>query len=129
MIFRKLLFYCLGLSTLIFFSKCSSNIEGTYVANHGIGYDTLQIYPDNKFVRIYYDPNYTLNSRCFSDSGTWEYEGGGICFNDWIDRSGTEHIGGSEKIIFITDVRKSFLNNEVKIIINYDLDYYYLKQK
>lgn len=130
MILRKCFFPCLILIALIALAGCSSNLEGVYVANHNAGYDTLKIFSDNKFIRKFYDENYKLNSQIFSDTGTWKYEGGRIYFNDWIDRNeGVEHLIGHGKVVFITDVKKSFFSDEVKLMIDYDRDYYYLKQK
>ena len=128
MILKKYLFSYLAFTALIVFTGCGSNLEDVYVANFNTG-DTVKILPDNKFIRIYYDPNYKLNSQIFADTGTWKYEGGRISFINWIDRSGTEHTETGKKIVFITDAKKSFFSNEVKLMIDYDKDYYYKKQK
>lgn len=112
--------------TLIILAGCRNDIEGVYVANYYEG-DTVKIYPDNKYVRIYYDQSYKLNSKVYADTGKWKYEGGRICFYDWLDREESTNLKG--KFIFETDIKKNFFNDEIKIMIDYDMNYYYLKQK
>ena len=120
----------LALVVLITFSGCGNNLEGIYVANHHFGYDTLKIYSDNKFIRVFYDESYKRNSQIFSDTGTWKYDGDRVYFNDWVDRNeGVEHLIGHGKVVFITDVKKKYFCNETKLMIDYDNDYCYLKKK
>lgn len=115
--------------TLIILAGCRNDIEGVYVANYYEG-DTVKIYPDNKYVRIYYDQSYKLNSKVYADTGYWEYKSGSIYFHDWIDRDErVERLVGHGKIIMGMDLKKSFLSDEIKLMIDYDMNYYYLKQK
>lgn len=104
-------------------AACSS-VEGTYAANHLTGYDTLKIFSNNKYERIYFTPD---KSHSYADTGTWKTSNGRIEFYNWIDRSGTNHFYGKGPIVFGTDVKKSFFSSEVKLPVNYDLEYDYIK--
>lgn len=102
-----------------------NNIEGTYVANHNDGNDTLKIF-SNKFIRIYHPAD---KSQIFVDTGKWEIADGHIYFTDWKKRSdATDRSSSGEKINYGTDVNRSFFSGTTKIVINYDLEYYYIKK-
>ena len=128
MILKKGFSICFSFVVLILLAGCRNNIEGVSVSNTNIG-DTIKILSNNRWVRIYYDPSYKLNSKIFADSGKWEYESGRIHLRDWIDRDGLQHMEGEGKVIFGTDIKKSFFSGETKLMVNYDMNYYYLKQK
>ena len=129
MIFKKYFSLWLTFTSLIVFTGCVNDLEGVYVANHNVGNDTLKIYSGYRYVRIFYDASYKLNDEFFIDSGIWNKDNGTIYFRDWVDRSGTGHSETGKKIIFGAEIRKKYFSDEIKLMINYDLDYYYLKQK
>jgi len=117
--------------TYIYLLVCCSlltactNIEGTYVANHNDGNDTLKIYSD-KFVRIY---RTTDKLQTFVDTGKWEVTDGHINFSNWKKRSeATDRSSSGEKIYYGIDVDRSFFSGKTKLVINYDLEYYYIKK-
>lgn len=118
----KTYIYVLGCCCLL--AACN-NIEGTYVANHNDGNDTLKIYSD-KFVRAYYPAD---KSQVYLDTGKWEMSDGHIYFIDWKKRSdATDRSSNGEKIHYGTDVDRSWFGGKTKLVINYDLEYYYIKQ-
>ncbi|MCX6186665.1 MAG: hypothetical protein NTU43_06660 [Bacteroidetes bacterium] len=103
-----------------------TNIEGTYVANHQLGYDTVKIFINNKYERKYHTRD---KSQSYTDTGSWKTSKGRIDFYDWIDRNGINNFEGKGSIVFGTEISKSFFSNEIKLPINYDLEYYYVKVK
>ncbi len=103
-----------------------SGIEGNYVTNHQDGYDTLKIY-SYKFVHVYHSPDKT---ESYADTGTWEMHNSRINFRDWVERSEMERTKlYGRKIIFGTDIDRSWFNRDVKIWISYDREEYYIKQR
>ncbi|MFT4645394.1 MAG: hypothetical protein ACI8ZX_001810 [Planctomycetota bacterium] len=106
------------------FTACN-NVEGTYVANHNDGSDTLVIYSD-KFVRTYYPID---KLQAYSDTGKWDVSNGHITFSNWKERSkAVSRKTTGRSINYGIDVSRSLLSGETKLIINYDLEYYYIKK-
>lgn len=102
-----------------------NNIEGTYVANHNDGNDTLRIYSD-KYVRIYYPAD---KLKVYSDTGEWETKDNHIIFDNWKNRSNvSDRSSNGEAQYYIIDVDRSWFGGKTKLVINYDLEYYYIKQ-
>ena len=107
---------------------CGKNICGVYVAHdNSNNYDTLKIYSNQKYTRIYRDYSDDLNHKIYVDTGTWNLKDNTICFLNWIDRSGREHFAGKGEMIFCTDIKTSLFNRKTEQLINGDLDYYYDK--
>ncbi|HXT83266.1 MAG TPA: hypothetical protein VN704_02875 [Verrucomicrobiae bacterium] len=119
---KELLIFC----CLIVLSGCMNeqSLIGVYTANYKFGIDTLHLYKDHTFKQ-----NFTANSRqSYSNEGTWKFTSGNrIQLYDYI--SYIQPIAGKfEKTsIWDSECRKSF-SGEVSIVINDDLDYYYIKQ-
>jgi hypothetical protein len=101
-----------------------NRVIGTYVANHGFGTDTLKILSNHKYIRICYPPN---NSSHYRDTGTWDIEDGTITFRGWHGRN---ELNGSfdGDAIWGADLDRSFYIGNLRLPINLDMGYYYIKQ-
>lgn len=123
-------------SILLFvFSSCSpdkSEISGIYVAkNFKESIDTLIIYDKGDYYRSVYDKN---NFKLiFRNNSQWNYVKGELVFSDFLLNSDElkfyNHEVNYENSLLKNHlpIRKGFSN--IKIIINEDLNYYYLKEK
>jgi len=115
-----LCFFCL-------LQSCTG-IEGTYVANYHIGTDTVKIFSNHKYAKICYPSNAPKDKIHFIDSGTWSVTNGAINFRDWVDRNGMFHSYDDGPSIFVADIKRNYFTGGIKLLIDYDKEYYYIKQ-
>ena len=100
------------------------NISGVYIANDGIGTDTLRIFTNHTYIRICYPTNDSIH---YIDTGKWEVSNGNISFYNWHDRNGRyqPYLNGS--FIFGTEMDRSWLIGRRRLLIDDDMGYYYIK--
>ena len=123
---RKYFLYVLLFVLLSGVWASCNQVTGVYVASHGIGTDTLKILSDQKYIRICCPPN---DNHCYIDTGTWEISEGRIDFMNWNTRIvEIEHSSNDKDVIWGTFLDRPFYIGKMRLPINLDLDYYYIKQ-
>lgn len=120
---RKLLYGLLLVAVFVTWVACN-RVAGVYVANHGIGTDTLNIYSNHTYVRVCYPPN---DSNHYRDTGTWETSDGTIWFRNWRGRNQLNGFFDGDAI-WGADLDRSFFVGRMRLPINLDMGYYYIKQ-
>jgi len=120
---------------LLFLILCSCNrekIEGLYVGkNFTTNIDSIQIMSNGVYSRIIYDNN---GSLIFKNKGTYIKHNSDIEFNDFLLnandiklREGFKY--NTEDLINASLNLDVNLLGEMKLFVDYDLNYYYLKIK
>jgi hypothetical protein len=105
-----------------------NNIPGTYVANYKAGTDTLKIFNDNRYARVCY-PNAPKDIEHTVDSGTWSISKGEIYFRNWCNRTdAADHSEETQPGIRISEFDRNYFIGKLRIAIDYDMGYYYVKQ-
>ncbi len=117
----------------LFIISCKSNeqnIQGVYVGkNYTLTVDSIKIMPNGIHERIIYDNKSKL---IFKNKGTYKKYESYIAFNDFLLNSNDLKAGVK---YYSDDLINASLNLEIshlgslKLIVDYDLDYYYLKIK
>jgi hypothetical protein len=105
-----------------------SMVIGVYLANHDKGVDMLLLRSDSTFYRTYT----TINGDQFSDSGTWEFLEG---YTSRINFDGFRYIFDVQDVDKInvtitswsTFFQKPIIGGKIKIAINEDEGYWYIK--
>lgn len=99
--------------------------EGTYVANHMSGHDTLTIKHDGTYRHMFHTYD---NGKVFVDVGNWKMKHGSIMFYSWVDRIGLSGRKDAVKVLFITELESGVLSCSTKVMLDYDRDLYFLKE-
>lgn len=127
---NKLLFIFL-LNSITIFSGCSGEIDiktviGNYVANHQKGTDTLELRPDGTYNYQYIFPD----GGEIKISNKWEFNNSDgkpiITFHKFI--FGLPGYGSKDPGFWIVEVKRT-LTGDLRLVIDPDLNYYYIKQK
>lgn len=130
---RLLIGSCIAISLL--FIMCNSNvrkIEGLYVGkNFTQNIDSIQIMPNGVYKRIVYNNEGKL---IFKNKSTYKKYDSYVEFNDFLLNTNDLKVRDSLKYNS-DDLTNASLNldvsflGKIKLIVDYDLDYYYLKIK
>lgn len=116
------LLLCIGCTT------GKSNIEGIYVSkNYNTNVDSIFIMPNGIYKRIIYNNNREL---IFQNKGTYRKYESYISFDDFLLNSNNLNIKSnynSDDLMNVSLNIENSLFENLKLIENYDLNYYYLK--
>ena len=124
---KKIYILLVVISILIIWVLSCCRITGRYIRNYGTGTDTLNILSNHKYVRISY-PNGPNSSKHYIDTGTWEKSDGAITFRDWIGRNDEYSSQEEGPYILGADIHRNFFTGSIKLMLDYDKDYYYQKK-
>jgi hypothetical protein len=104
-----------------------SMVVGIYYANHKKGVDSLEVKTDGTYEYHYKAPD----GKEFRNTNRWEFEySEGKPMITFLDFTFALPGYGSKKPGFwIVEVQKSFWGSKLRLCIDPDLNYYYVKQK
>ena len=127
---------CVILIVLLFFLSCvgQGEIAGIYVIdNFSKNIDTIKVSPNGTYERSIYDKS---NGKIiFKNKSLWEYSDSEITFKNFLVNEG--ELIYNQKIrdynIYLMSyysfpLKRRFLNSQITIIINSDLNYRYSKK-
>jgi hypothetical protein len=128
---RLIVWCCVIFCLLIISCKPNKqNIQGVYVGkNYTLNIDSIKIMPNGIYERIIYDNKSKL---IFKNKGTYKKYESYIEFNEFLLNLNDLKSGVKYKSDDLTNaslnLETSYLS-DVKLFVDYDLDYYYLKIK
>jgi hypothetical protein len=102
------------------------DVFGRYVANHGKGLDVIELSPDGTYLYAYR----SSDGKEFRNKGRWTFyrqDGApSITFDDF--EFGLNGYGSGKPAYWDVEVEASWLR-ELRLSLDPDLNYYYLKQR
>ena len=111
-------------------TECSPTIDqravpGSYFANHGKGLDAIELKQDGTYVYIYQ----SRGGEEFRNAGRWTFyrqdNAPRITFTDFV--FGLRGYGGAKPGYWDVEIERSW-RGELRLSLDPDLNYYYLKQ-
>jgi hypothetical protein len=126
----KFLKYLLCLGCLIFVNCHISENEiiGNYIGSYKTNIDSLKILDNGNYERLIYD---RYKNKIFSNKSNYEIKNGSVIFHDFLlnedDLSSTFKY--SSKDLTIANLPYEWTISGIKINSNYDLEFFYIKQK
>lgn len=104
-----------------------SMVIGRYYANHKKGVDSLELKSDGTYAYSYK----ALEGKEFSNTDKWEFEYVGgkptITFSQFM--FGLPGYGSPKPGFWSVEVQKTFWRGEIRLCIDPDLGYFYVKEK
>ncbi len=111
-------------------SSCSMKINdndliGDYIANHPFGYDELSIKKDGTYIHIYSGND----GSKFENRGRWDLKRseGKVELTFSKFKFGPPEYGTDVPGYWVVNAQRSILG-QIRLVIDYDLDYYYYKK-
>jgi hypothetical protein len=102
-------------------------VIGKYYANHNKAVDSLEIKPDGTYVYYYKAPD----GKEFTNINRWEFEytkgKPTITFSQFT--FGLPGYGSPKPGFWIVEVQRTFWGRELRLCIDPDLGYFYVRQK